>query len=425
MTQLHQESTDALYARLATTILKVRFLTPSPHYRWYIVALTLVNQALSVGILVYSFALFVVPWLEEFSVSRSQVMMAIFIFQVVIGILSPVFGRLMDQYAMRWLVVAGGALTGVGLCLLSFATSFWQIVVVYATFLPMGMILCGTLASQTMVSKWFVDKRGLAIGLSAMGTSLGGFVFPLITSSLIAQYEWQSAVLYLGIMVIFLMIPLNLIVLRQEPPKGDLLVGGVSALDARSWTAREILSSKKFWIPVIGLVPINAAFGGVQFNLGAYVSDLGMTQDVAAQLIAITSLSMIAGKFVFGSLGDRVDHRKLYWLMACLLAFSLQFYQGSPDKFELMVAACLQGLATGGVMPMMGIMYASRFGTFAFGRVLGLVNLVLMTGSLGSIFSGWIFDLTQSYDIAFWVFSACLPPCMLVMYFLPDAETAD
>lgn len=405
--------------------MKVRFLAPSPHYRWYIVALTLVNQALSVGILVYSFALFVVPWLEEFNVNRSQVMAAIFIFQVIIGILSPVFGRLMDQYAMRWLVVTGGALTGVGLCLLSLANSFWQIAVIYATFLPVGMILCGTLASQTMVTKWFTRKRGLAIGLSAMGTSMGGFVFPLITSSLIAQYEWQSAVLYLGLIVMLLMIPLNLVVLRQEPPKVELLVGGVPALDARSWTGREILTSKKFWIPVIGLVPINAAFGGVQFNLGAYVSDLGMTQDVAAQLIAITSLSMIVGKFFFGSLGDRIDHRKLYWLMACLLVLSLQFFEGSPDKFELMVAACLQGLATGGVMPMMGIMYASRFGTSSFGRVLGLVNLVLMAGSFGSIFSGWVFDMTQSYDIAFWFFSGCLPPCMLVMYFLPDVENAD
>ena len=326
---------------------------------------------------------------------------------------------------MRWLVVTGGALTGVGLCLLSLANSFWQIAVIYATFLPVGMILCGTLASQTMVTKWFTRKRGLAIGLSAMGTSMGGFVFPLITSSLIAQYEWQSAVLYLGLIVMLLMIPLNLVVLRQEPPKVELLVGGVPALDARSWTGREILTSKKFWIPVIGLVPINAAFGGVQFNLGAYVSDLGMTQDVAAQLIAITSLSMIVGKFFFGSLGDRIDHRKLYWLMACLLVLSLQFFEGSPDKFELMVAACLQGLATGGVMPMMGIMYASRFGTSSFGRVLGLVNLVLMAGSFGSIFSGWVFDMTQSYDIAFWFFSGCLPPCMLVMYFLPDVENAD
>ena len=69
---------------------------------------------------------------------------------------------------------------------------------------------------------------------------------------------------------------------------------------------------------------------------------------------------------------------------------------------------------------MMGIMYASRFGTFSFGRILGLVNLFLMTGGFGSIFSGWMFDLTQSYDAAFWTFGILLLPCIAAMLFLPS-----
>ena len=85
----------------------------------------------------------------------------------------------------------------------------------------------------------------------------------------------------------------------------------------------------------------------------------------------------------------------------------------------MMLAAALQGFATGGVMPMMGIMYVSRFGTLSFGRVLGLVNLFLMIGSFGSILSGFIFDLTQSYDAAFLVFALTLLPCVVAMAFLP------
>ena len=144
-----------------------------------------------------------------------------------------------------------------------------------------------------------------------------------------------------------------------------------------------------FWIPVIGLVPINAAFGGVQFNLGAYVGDLGFEQIVAAQLIATTSISMIVGKFLYGGLGDRVDHRKLYVSMAFFLAGSLMLYQGTPDRLELSLAAILQGLSTGGVMPMMGIMYSSRFGTLSFGKVLGFVNMFLMMGSFG-VYLQWL-----------------------------------
>lgn len=398
-------------------------MSPSPHYRWYIVALTLVNQALALGVLVYSFALFVVPWLDEFEVSRSKVMLAILSFQIVTGLLSPVLGRYMDQFAMRLLVLSGALTMSLGLFLLSLATEFWQIVALHVTLLPVGMILTGTLASQTMVSKWFTEKRGLAIGVSSMGTSLGGLSVPLVTAWLIVEQGWQGAYLVLAMLSLILLVPLNYLVLRHDPPILRLQASETSGVEMKTWTTRQILESWAFWIPVLALIPINAAFGGTQFNLGAYMSDLGYGQAVAAQLIAITSGAMIVGKLFFGSLGDRVDHRKLYWLMAGLLLVSMYFYEGSPGRPALFLAASLQGFATGGVMPMMGIMYSSRFGTLSFGRVLGLVNLFLMIGSFGSILSGWIFDLTQSYDAAFQIFALLLLPGTIVMYFLPAKAT--
>ena len=398
-------------------------MSPSPHYRWYIVALTLVNQALALGVLVYSFALFVVPWLDEFEVSRSKVMLAILSFQIVTGLLSPVLGRYMDQFAMRLLVLSGALAMSLGLFLLSLATEFWQIVALHVTLLPVGMILTGTLASQTMVSKWFTEKRGLAIGVSSMGTSLGGLSVPLLTAWLIGEQGWQGAYLVLAMLSLILLVPLNYLVLRHDPPILRLQASETSGVEMKTWTTRQILESWAFWIPVLALIPINAAFGGIQFNLGAYMSDLGYGQAVAAQLIAVTSGAMIVGKLFFGSLGDRVDHRKLYWLMAGMLLVSMYFYEGSPGRPALFLAASLQGFATGGVMPMMGIMYSSRFGTLSFGRVLGLVNLFLMIGSFGSILSGWIFDLTQSYDAAFQVFALLLLPGTIVMYFLPAKAT--
>lgn len=393
------------------------------NHRWQIVALTIVNQALALGVMIYSFALFVVPWLEEFDISRGKAMIAITSLQIVLGLSSPVIGRMLDQYPMRWLVMAGAVCMAAGFALLSLADQYWQIILVHATLLPIGMLLCGTLASQTLVSKWFVENRGFAIGISSLGTSLGGLTIPLITAWLILQYEWQGALMLLAVVSLVLLLPLNFLILRFEPPTMELDAGGAVSIDQRAWTTSQILKSRAFWIPVIGLVPINAAFGGVQFNLGAYVADLGFEQALAAQLIAVTSATMIVGKLFFGVMSDRVDHRKLYWLMASLLVASLYFYQGSPGLLALIVAVSLQGFATGGVLPVMGNMYATRFGSLSFGRVMGFVNMFLMTGSFGSIFSGWIFDLTQSYDFAFVFFAGFLVPGIVALYFLP--ETAD
>ena len=71
-----------------------------------------------------------------------------------------------------------------------------------------------------------------------------------------------------------------------------------------------------------------AAYGGVQFNLGAYVGDLGFEPGLAALLITTIALGQIAGKLVVGSLGDKVDHRVLYWFMAGFTGLSLFLYAG-------------------------------------------------------------------------------------------------
>ena len=238
-------------------------VAPSPHYRWYIVGLTLVNQALAVGIIIYSFALFVVPWLSEYEISRSTVMLAILAFQIMTGLLSPFIGQLLDQYAMRKLVVYGAAFMGTGLFLLSRATEFWQVIFVYTVILPVSMLLTGTLASQTMISKWFSSERSLAIGLSAMGTSLGGLLIPMITTALIDRYAWEGAFMVLAVGSLVILIPLNFVILRFEP------TGKVEQREdstepwQRVWRSREILSDRAFWIPIVSLIPLNAAFGGV------------------------------------------------------------------------------------------------------------------------------------------------------------------
>lgn len=394
-------------------------MQPSQHYRWYIVGLSLVNQALALGIMIYSFALFVVPWLDEFGVSRSTVMLAILAFQILSGLLSPIIGSYLDRFAMRRLVLTGAVSMCAGLGFLSQATEFWHVIVVHVVFLPLGMLLTGTLVSQTMVSKWFDEGRGFAMGLSAMGTSLGGLVIPLVTTRLIDVYEWQGALLVLAGVSFLFMVPLNFLILKHEPPSHKDAATTDLHPTQRIWGNKEILTSVAFWIPIISLIPLNAAFGGVQFNLGAYMQDLGYEQSVAAQLISLTAFTMIIGKFFFGAMGDRLDHRWLFWIMGSFSVFSMMLYEGSPTQTELILAAILQGISVGGVMPMMGIAYSSRFGTLSFGKILGYVNLFMMIGSFGSILSGWVFDMTGSYDSAFWIFALMVIPGLIATYFLP------
>ena len=186
-------------------------------YRWVVVSYSLVIQAVSIGILIYCFALFALPWLDAFDASRRDVMITISCLQIGAGVFSPLLGRFMDQYPMRWIVIAGAIVLSLGLYLTQLATALWQIWIIYATLMPIAIGLTGTLASQTLVTKWFTEERGLALGISAMGTSIGGIVFPWVVAGMLTDIGWREAFVYLSITCIVIIVPLSLLVLRRNP----------------------------------------------------------------------------------------------------------------------------------------------------------------------------------------------------------------
>ncbi len=389
------------------------------HYRWLVVAYTLLMQAVTVGVLIYCFALFALPWLEEFSAPRRDVMLAISLLQIGMGVVSPFAGRAMDAVAMRWLVILGAVAMALGLWLAAHATALWHILLVYGLIFPVAMALTGTLAAQTLVARWFQDRRGLAIGISAMGTNLGGMILPFLVAAWLVSMGWRATLEWLGLLGIVLVVPLGWLILKREAPLLAADAPGMDSLNLRQWRAGEILRSRLFWIPVIGMLPLQMAFGGVQFNLGAYAQDMGLTPADAANLIALCSLCMILGKFFFGSLGDRLDHRYLYWLAAGFMSAAMLILQGRPPVWLLTVGVICVGLAGGGILPMMGLVFGARFGLASFGRVMGLVMLTITFGAAGPLAAGWIHDATGSYDLAFLLFMGLFVPGVVLMKGLP------
>ena len=383
-------------------------------------AYTLIIQAVSLGILVYCFALFAVPWLDEFNAPRTYVMLTGSLLQFGVGVFSPFAGRAMDRFSLRSIILLGLALMVTGLVLVSQARSLWQIQLVYATIFPLAVALMGTLASQTLITNWFSDKRGFAFGLSATGTNLGGIVFPLLAGGWLASLGWRDTFIWLAVVSVVTVGPLTWLLLRRSPPATSA-TESTDSVDGRFWSTRELLTTSMFWIPLLCILPLTLTFGAVLLNLGAYSRDLGFDGDTAAQLLALSSLSMILGKFFFGGLGDRLDHRKLYWVAALLMATAMLILQGEPSIWVLAVGVVCVGLAGGGILPLMGLIFGARFGVASFGRVMGFAMLGFTVGATGPLLAGWVYDLTGSYDLAFLLFLASILPAVVAMRWLPDA----
>ena len=173
-----------------------------------------------------------------------------------------------------------------------------------------------------------------------------------------------------------------------------------------------------FWIPMLAILPLNVAFSAVQFNIGAMAVDFGFGE-AAATLIMTCSIMMVIGKFFFGGMGDRIDHRVLYWISAGFMAVGLLMLRGGPSYGTTFGAIVCVGLSGGAILPMLGIVFGSRFGVASFGRVMGFAMLGITAGALGPVLAGWVHDATGSYDIAFLVAALLFVPGAVVMVFLP------
>jgi|TARA_B110000902_G_scaffold234775_1_gene279617 MFS family permease len=387
------------------------------YYRWVVVAYGVTIQAVSVGTLIYCFALFSLPWLEEFSSSRRDLMLTIALMQIGVGLVSPFVGRALDAYPPQWVVTVGLLSLVIGLTLAQHVTSLFQLWLVYATFMPLAMALMGSLTSQTLVTRWFKEQRGLALGISSMGTNIGGIILPLLVAGWLLEMGWRDVMQNILVLAVIVVLPATWLLLRRKP-LASATNKQSNATDTRVWTTKEILTTSLFWLPFIGIAPLSMSFGALQFNLGIITRDIGLATEVTANLIALSSVSMVLGKLFFGMLGDRIDHRYLYWLANGIGLLALALIALADNVVTLTLATIAMGLSGGSILPLMGLIYSARFGTVSFGRVMGFGTLTILAGATSPIMAGWTYDVFASYNYAYVALALLLVPAAIAMVWL-------
>jgi len=397
------------------------------YYGWNVIAVAMLFQAVTFGIGLYSFTFWVSPLMAEFAASRGTLLFAITMATLGIGVMAPVVGPALDRLSIRTMVCSGAVVFASGLALMAMTTAAWQVIVIYASLIAAGLILAGPIAGQTLAAKWFRGRRGLALGLVTVGTSIGGFLFPPIVTELLGSFGWRQAHLILAVAVLVIIIPPTWLIIRNNPeqrgiapePENPASESITASFADRSWTTRSILSERTFWVTVIAFLGPTTAFGGIQQNLGPYTADLGVSPQRAAYLMSVISAAMIGGKIFFGSVSDRWDNRYLYWIAASALALALVLMLTEPSYTGLLGISALLGIAAGGFLPLMGAIVSARFGPQAFGQVMGLLIPFLTLSAVGPSFAGWIRDVAGSYDVAWFVLLALLVPAVLAMALLP------
>ncbi len=398
------------------------------YHGWNVLAVGMLFQAMSFGIAIYCFTFWVNPWTAEFGVGRGEVMVVFLTLQISMGVVAPLAGRAMDRMPIRHLVVGGALCLALALALAARASAMWQLVVIYGSFMMAGVLLAGPLAAQTLAARWFSRRRGLAIGISTVGTSLGGLFMPPLVTALQAGLGWREANDVLALVVLVVIAPPVWLLIRNSPADAGIAGDADGAGAARhasegdhDWQARGLLRNRPFWLLVLAFTPLATAFGAAQQNIAPYTSDHGIDARASAYLVSLMALVMAGAKVVFGALADRWDLRWLFYLAVTVLISAFTLMIGRVTYVQLIVACALLGAAAGGFLPLLASAISSRFGVAAFGHVMGMVGPFTTLAGLGPWFAGYLRDVTGSYDTAWFMMAALLIPAAAAMALLRPA----
>lgn len=396
------------------------------YYGWWMVAVAVLIQAITTGTVSYSFSVITTPISAEFNANNSSMLMAMAAMLVAAAVLSPLMGSLLDTCSIRLLMALGSVFLSVGYGLLAITTAVWQVVCVYALLISLPTLLLGQLASSTLVTRWFSARRGLALGIATMGTSIGGMLLPPIIQVMIDSVGWRSALLMTSIgTLLFTMIPVLLLV-RNAPddPKNNPETSCPVEIDDQTETqfssTKTILRNINFWIIAGAVGVVLGIYNAILSNFVLLAISLDVLESQAAWLISLLALTGIVGKLIFGALADRIDLRCGLATAIGLMVVSL----GTLDRvsgLNYVIIACIPlGLATGGILPVWSALLAQWFGSANYGRVMGLMGPVLVVFLIiAPVLTGKSFDATGSFSLALRVSIALLFLAVVTIFFLP------
>ncbi len=354
-------------------------------------------QAFIVGIGMYSFTFWVEPWMAEFDASRRDVMTAITLMAYASGLMSLFTGRWIDFYPARYIVMAGMACFTLAMVLVSIAPNLQTIWLIYAFILPAASATCGPLVSMVLVTRGFNRRRGMALSIVTLGTSIGGIFFPGLIAFMLAELGWRPSFAILGLSGGILLLPLIWIILGREPARETAQAR--SGQDGAGF--RDFASHRAFWALAIIFLFTWLLFTSVQHNTKPFASDLGISIEGTASFMSALALCMVIGKLLLGALADRVDNRHLFFAASLLLVAGVVSLSLSSAYVPMLVSYVIIGTAAGCFLPLQGTLFAATFGPEAMGRAMGMAAPIQSISAVGAFLAGWYRDEMGTYTTFF------------------------
>jgi len=388
-------------------------------YGWIIIAVTFVTMAIGVNART-AFSLFFPPIIGEFGWDRGVTAGAFSFGFVVSAAMSPLIGRLMDRLGPRSVMELGVALMAGGLLLAPLTTQPWHLYLTIGVLVGAGSICLGYSGQSLYLPNWFNRRRGLAIGLAFAGVGIGSMTLLPWVQVMIDQTGWRTACTAIGLLVLVVLAPINLLV-RKRPEDMGLRPDGDGAPAASvqkaisnvvdgewantDWTLGRALATSRFWWLAVGYFGGLYIWYAVQVHQTKYLLDIGFSPSVAVWSLGAVSLLGIPGQIFLGHVSDRIG-REWVWSISCAgFAICFAALMALADFHALALVYVMvftQGALGYGLTSIMGAVVVEIFQGKHYGSIFGtIMATALAGGAAGPLVTGILHDLTGNYTFAF------------------------
>ncbi len=378
---------------------------------WWIVATAFVCHAVNVGLMFYAWSVFLDALAGEFG-GRAAVALGYAFVQFASATYGLAVGRIVDRHGARPVETFGACALALGFFLLSRVDSLTMLYLCLAGPVALGSTCIGGLPNNAAVARWFVVKRGRALGIATAGISAGGIVLAPLTQYLITHIGWRQTYVVLGGLVLVLVLPPVLAFMRRDPADMGLLPDGepphhrprgaaIAAVEReleRSVRPEVAVRQPAFWILALAFSLTLAGLSGVLLYQIPLLVDRGMPHTQASLVLSATAAMGVVGKLGFGALLDRYDQRRVAAVCFVLQAAGVLLLWQTSGGVLLACYVVLYGYAMGGNATLQASLVAEAFGRAHFGAISGrMTPFLVVAQAIGVPATGYLRDTTGSF----------------------------
>ena len=350
-------------------------------------------------LLLMCFGIFASALHGEFGWSIGAISFGATIISLVVALISPIQGRLVDRFGSRRLVLVSLPLFGAGFAGLSLMGS--DIRLFYLSCVVLALLALGAwpLSFLQVVSTWFDRRLGFALGVANVGPGLGAAVAPAIIGVIMANNGWRAAYAILGGLLIVVTLPITFAWLRENPSVRAIRAGAEPTTVPTGLEMRDIWRDRSFFLLLLAFTGLGFFSSGILIHQVSILIDHGISRNQAIGFQSVLGIASIFGRLAGGWLLDRVHVSRFMFVLMTAGAGACWIFATPVGVPLLIVAAAICGLIIGAEFDALGYTIRRYHGLKNFGTVYGLIFVTFQIGgAMGSYVVGATRDATGSFS---------------------------